>query len=60
MREAVTAVERTRPCPICAGRMKASKINVEGEGVVFRCARCDLWQSEGNAVAITAPEAAPG
>jgi hypothetical protein len=55
MREALISLERTRPCPICAGRMKLCKINVECEGLVFRCANCDLWQSGGNALATTAP-----
>jgi hypothetical protein len=59
MREAVISLERTRSCPICAGRMKLCKINVEREGLVFRCADCDLWQSEGNALATPAPVLAP-
>jgi hypothetical protein len=59
MREAVISLERTRSCPICAGRMKLCKINVEREGLVFRRADCDLWQSEGNALATPAPVLAP-
>ncbi len=59
MREAIIVLERTRPCPICEGRMKLCRINVESEGLVFRCARCDLWQSEENALVTRAPAIAP-
>jgi hypothetical protein len=54
MREAVIVLEQKRLCPICAGRMKTCKVNVECEGRVFRCASCDLWQSERNALPIRA------
>jgi hypothetical protein len=47
MREAVITFEH-RLCPVCARRMKPCKVNVECEGRVFRCANCDLWQSEGH------------
>jgi hypothetical protein len=54
MREAVIVLEQKQVCPICAGRMKTCKVNVECEGRVFRCASCELWQSEGNALPIRA------
>jgi hypothetical protein len=59
MREALIVLERTRPCPLCEGRMKLCKINVEREGLVFRCAKCDLWQSEERPLVIPAPAIAP-
>jgi tRNA(Ile2) C34 agmatinyltransferase TiaS len=52
MREAIIVLEQKRLCPICAGRMKTCKVNVEGEGRVFRCPSCDLRQSETNALPV--------